>query len=520
MAYGKDDSKNLQTLFEKANKVLAKDKESKQKTLADGARATQVAQVVRHEGEILVPDSMSLPQVVTVLLDRIEYEEKAVILKEQLDVFPYDGALALDNVLTEIYGWSQSTGTPTWFGEVPPSLINIATGPHTFVKAPWGQFKLPGVEGNIAASTEFKNGRYTFKMVANIKRKDEASVQNVFNQVREYLKLNSIYRGKAIKMKFTDEDGAPLPMPEPEFIDTDVISPDQLIFSDDVMASIETNLFTPIKRVRDCLDNGIPVKRGILLGGTYGTGKTLAASVASWYAVQAGVTYVYIPKASDLAAAIEFAKQYQSPACVIFCEDIDRVMSGERDEATDEILNLIDGIDTKNANIIVVLTTNALENIEPAMLRPGRLDAVIDVSPPDGKAAGRLLRFYGKGAIKPETDLTAAGDLLSGSIPAIIAEVVVRAKLSQLTLNPPGVPVTDLSEAALVEASRTMQMQTKLLESKLHPQPKSDGLSMEEMIGVVVESQLTGVNTAQEAMLREVQSLGKAIAKIKAATGA
>ena len=41
------------------------------------------------------------------------------------------------------------------------------------------------------------------------------------------------------------------------------------------------NLFTPITRVKDCIKNSIPVKRGILLGGTYGTGKTLAATVAA-----------------------------------------------------------------------------------------------------------------------------------------------------------------------------------------------------------------------------------------------
>lgn len=58
--------------------------------------------------------------------------------------------------------------------------------------------------------------------------------------------------------------------------------------------------------------------------GTYGTGKTMAATVASRLAVDAGITYVYVPRADELSDAIEFAKQYQSPACVIFCaEDIE-----------------------------------------------------------------------------------------------------------------------------------------------------------------------------------------------------
>ncbi|MEX0632803.1 hypothetical protein M8494_14790 [Serratia ureilytica] len=45
---------------------------------------------------------------------------------------------------------------------------------------------------------------------------------------------------------------------------------------------------------------------------------------------------------------------------MIFCEDIDRAVSGERSVAMDDILNILDGIDTKANNIITVLTTNQL----------------------------------------------------------------------------------------------------------------------------------------------------------------
>src|SRR5690606_20126549 len=131
-------------------------------------------------------------------------------------------------------------------------------------------------------------------------------------------------------------------------------------------------------------------------------------------AVQNGITYLYVPRADELKDAIEFAKLYQNPASVVFCEDIDRVTKGERSVAMDDILNIIDGIDTKTANIMVVLTTNHMDNINPAMLRPGRLDAVIPVTPPDAKAVERLIRVYAKGAVRADEDLAHVGATLAG----------------------------------------------------------------------------------------------------------
>lgn len=205
------------------------------------------------------------------------------------------------------------------------------------------------------------------------------------------------------------------------------------------------------------------MKRGVLLAGVYGTGKTLTAKVASKFCAEAGITFLYIHKANELPHAIRFAKLYCDPAVVIFCEDIDSVTSGKRNVELNDILNTVDGVDTKGMNLITLLTTNHLETITRAMLRPGRLDAVITIPPPDKVAVQKLLRIYGKGVIPPNADLTAVGEELDGSIPAIIAEVVKRAKLSQLALQEPGTRITEISPAALLDAARTIRMQRTLL---------------------------------------------------------
>lgn len=450
------------------------------KTLNEAGKKVNVAQIVHHGEKMILPDGMSLDGAIDLLERRKKYLEEEVEITESFDVFPWDGAHAFAEVLTKRYGWAPAEATPGFFGPNPPRMIGIDVAPGVVKQVPWGAFSLPGIAGRIQTDADSKKNRIVFALYAKVKRKDEEAVRALFAETRAYLKEHSIYRGKAIKLRFRDEDGDPLEMPEPKFLDTDDVDEAMLVYSSDVQAAIETNLFTPITRVADCLANGIPIKRGVLLGGTYGTGKTLAAKVASKLAVRHGVTYVYVPRADELADAIEFAKQYQSPACVIFCEDIDRVMAGERSVEMDDILNIIDGIDTKSCNILVVLTTNDLEAINPAMLRPGRLDAVIEVTAPDGPAVERLLRLYGGASILPETDLTRVCDLLSGNIPAVIAEVVKRAKLAQLRLQAPGEKVERLTEQALVEAASTMQAQLRLLKVRTKDKPAdplADGLA-------------------------------------------
>src|SRR5690606_23730038 len=152
----------------------------------------------------------------------------------------------------------------------------------------------------------------------------------------------------------------------------------------------------------------------------------------------------------------------------------------------DDILNIIDGIDTKSANIITVLTTNNLENIHPAMLRPGRLDAVIDVAPPDAEAVTRLIRLYGGETIAPDADLSSVGETLAGTIPAVIAEVVKRAKLAQLSRQAPGTFVTEITPEALLESAETIKAQIALLADK----PKEETPTLDQAMKKAIQDVL------------------------------
>src|SRR5215469_2347131 len=452
-----------------------------------------VAQIVQYGEKLILPEGMKIPTAINLLERRMQFEEETTNFTMEYDVLPYDGAYALDRCLVAKFGWAPAEATPGFWEDTPPQMVRIETDYHVWTNVAWGRFNLPNISGFIATDVARQpNGRFKFQLQAMVERKDERAVRELFDEVNTYLRDHSIYKGKAVKIRFLLDNGKDLPMPDVKFLNAKSVEPNSVIFSRELEEQINVNLFIPITRVHDCIRNRVAVKRGVLLGGTYGVGKTMAASVASRMAVDSGITYVYSPRANELKLAIEFAKQYQSPACMVFCEDVDRVTDGKRGVELDDLLNIIDGIDTKSSNIITVLTTNELDKVNPAMLRPGRLDAVIELQAPDAEAVERLIRHYGGEVIAANEDLTEVGAVLAGQIPAMVSEVVKRAKLYQIGEQEPGTEVRMIGASALLYAAKTMRAQLDLLERRTAAQQVQPPTLDETFRGVMADVYVNG----------------------------
>jgi len=387
--------------------------------------------------QIVLPHAMDYKEGIKWLQRKDEEQSRKVSINEQVNAYPLDGALALHKAMARKYGWNHLIPTPGFFGDRPPAMIGIRTGTGIgdVVQVPWGRIEIPGVNGYIETQITISDKQPKFVIGGVVMRKHEAEVAELAKLAREIVQAESVYRGKAVRIKFFEdpkqvEDIADF---NPKFIDVQSVREEELIFPKDIHALVRTNLFTPIEKTAVCRKHKIPLKRGILLAGPYGVGKTLTANVAAKKCVENGWTFVYLESVRDLQQAIHFAKQY-SPA-MIFAEDIDQVVRSDqrRDEEINGILNTIDGVDTKSSEIIVALTTNHVENISKAMLRPGRLDAVINVPAPDAEAAQRLVRLYARTLLDAKENLDQVGVALANRIPAVIREVVERAKLAAIS---------------------------------------------------------------------------------------
>lgn len=438
--------------------------------MTDKKKFTSV-EVVRGGEQIILPDGMTWNQAHE-WLDRREAEEETfVAINEQISCYPLDGAIALMKALKHRFGWTNLVPTPGFFGATPPVMVGVEVGPTEVVQVPWGRIEIPNVAGYLAPGVAFKDGKPVFLLYGEVKQKNRPTVAEIAQSVREYVLKESIYRGKAIKVDFPPFFNPKTFQPTdhcPKFLDTSLTREEELIFPDDVMRLVKTTVFTPIEKTDLCRANKVPLKRGILLEGPFGTGKTLTAQVTAKKAVENGWTYIYLAKVQQLQAAIQFAQQY-SPA-VIFAEDVDQVVKGDRTQAMNEIMNTLDGVDTKHGEIMVILTTNNLEDLHQVMLRPGRIDTVIPVRAPDAKAAERLVRLYARDLLPATESLTAVGQGLAGRIPAVIREVVERSKLSAISRLNPGDQL-GLTAEDLDAATEGMLMHLQLLEPKAKERP-------------------------------------------------
>lgn len=390
--------------------------------------------VERTGTQIVVPETMTIGQAIEALKKRAEEEEQMVNIFEPINTYPMDGVHAMVLVLKEMFGWV-GLKPPAWFET--NIMANVETGPTTSIQVPWGKFQVPGMEGVIQPSLELRDGVIRFVITGAVKRKHERLIKEIADKTRERVRTHSLYRGKAIRLVFPDLESQHFSPAThaPRFIDTSAVKPSELILPRETEAVLQAALWAPIVASDLARASRVPLKRGVLLEGTFGTGKTMTANVTAKIAEEHNWTFIYLENPEQLAAAIRFAKMYE-PA-VIFTEDVDRADDDDEDDSgrsdlMNEILNVIDGVEMKGAEVIVVATTNNVQSISPSLLRPGRLDAVVSFLPPDAEAVERLIRMYAHGMLPEGENLSSVCRVLQGNIPSTVREVVERSKLAAI----------------------------------------------------------------------------------------
>lgn len=427
---------------------------------------------VHWEGKNFVlpasPEPLGLRESAEVLQKKADEEEQPLSISEIIDALPWDGAQAFALAVKDLFGWGIWQPQKMMWMKIPPTLRTIRTGPNPndTMQVIWGEMFIPQLEAKVSTAVAVHEGRYVFQIRGEIQKKNRHRIDTLVALARIYATERSIYKGKAIRL-FVNERGQINNDKEPEFIKVDRSITEDLVFSDDVRAQLNTNLFAPIMYPQACRKLGIPLKRGILLAGPYGVGKSMTAAATAAMCTEFGWTFIMLDRVAGLKQVLDFAHRY-APV-VVFAEDIDRIISGDdRTVSIDDVLNTLDGVQGKAHEIITVLTTNHPDRINHAMLRPGRLDAIVSVKAPDAVAAEKLMRQYGRGLIDPDTTLAKAGESLAGHIPAVIREAVERAKLTAV-YRTEGRP-TSITDEDLVVAADTMKNHLDLMAGPGAPQ--------------------------------------------------
>lgn len=132
-----------------------------------------------------------------------------------------------------------------------------------------------------------------------------------------------------------------------------------------------------------------------------------------------------------------FRRACATPPCIIFFDDLDYITSAYRSpsggtSACNRILNQIfieiDSVSRKNVPVYVIGATNRPDRIDPALLRPGRLDQLIYVPLPDGPSRVSILQIVLKGSpVSDDVDLGSLAKRTSGFSGADLKEICQQA---------------------------------------------------------------------------------------------
>jgi cell division protease FtsH len=188
---------------------------------------------------------------------------------------------------------------------------------------------------------------------------------------------------------------------------------------------------------------GARVPKGLLLYGPPGTGKTLLAkavaheSGASFYSQSASA---FVEMFAGLGASRIrklFAAARKNAPSIIFIDELDAVgaarsghgFNREQDQTLNQLLVELDGFESTE-QVIVMAASNRLQDLDPALLRPGRFDRQLLVAPPDLAGREKILQVHTRGMpLAPGVDLLVVARQTAGLAGADLANICNEAAI-------------------------------------------------------------------------------------------
>lgn len=227
----------------------------------------------------------------------------------------------------------------------------------------------------------------------------------------------------------------------------------------EVKSRLERSLFAPIRHPELAASFGAAGRGGIVLYGPPGCGKTfLARAVAGelgarFYSI--GITDVldmWVGSSErNVANMFEVARRHRP--CVLFLDEIDALgmrrtqlrNSPAMRTAVNQLLVELDGVGSDNDGVFILAATNHPWDIDPALLRPGRLGQLIFVPPPDYEARAHIAWSVLRDRPHADLDVWSLAAATDGYSGADLQEVVERASevaLEQSLRSGQTVPIT------------------------------------------------------------------------------
>lgn len=258
-----------------------------------------------------------------------------------------------------------------------------------------------------------------------------AAAKSARDEIERLMREHDVYRGQVLSFAWSEHRGNDLVT----FLPRPGVRPEQVVLPGGVLETIERHIAGVAEQADRLRAHGQHLKRGLLLHGPPGTGKThtvrylMARMTGCTVIVMTGTAIQFVSQAAGLARRLQ-------PAIVVL-EDVDLVARDRSftDDGNPLLFALLDAMDGvgADADVTFVLTTNRADVLERALAdRPGRVDLAVEIPRPDAAGRAALLRLYARG-LPLRADLDQVVARTEGATASFFKELLRRAVLDALT---------------------------------------------------------------------------------------
>ncbi|MDP9075417.1 MAG: ATP-binding protein, partial [Actinomycetota bacterium] len=320
-----------------------------------------------------------------------------------------------------------------------PSHVEMALGPVEYENRPvavdatmaciaLGLYLVVTADGPVALliHPDAQRGPQSHDIVVDVAAGGGVRAETVVAELRRLARIHNVYRGQMISLGTAASPFGPMAGLGVTFHDRPTVTRQDIVLPPAILERVERHILGIGEAAPRLLAAKRHLKRGLLLHGAPGTGKTLTVR---YLAAQMSEATVIVLSGMGLAAIETSCAMARDLApTLVVLEDVDLVAQerslpgGHGQPLLFQLMNEIEGIG-EDVDVAFVLTTNRPDLLEPALAaRPGRVDLAVELDRPDAAARRQLMELYAREVRLAVVDWDGLVQRTEGVSPAFMKE--------------------------------------------------------------------------------------------------